>query len=504
MEDYCVRDVDINHLVYLKYLDVIESDAWQQAIKLEHEFQLVVNQLHNNGFAFNSERAISLLASVTNQLEVLDKEIKDAFPPKLRLVREVHPSVTRHGTLNRKDFRWISNGNLSEFNGGPFCKCSWEDFNPSSHKQIINILHNARWKPSDKTQTHIELLRKKHLDNDDRIKLEHLSKYGWKVNENNLQTLPSSAPGPARLLARRILLESRRRTFTEWLGLVSEDGRIHGTFQGLGAWTHRMSHQRPNMANIPSEYRTDGSVQFLGKEMRSCWRAPRNKLLAGADAEGIQLRIFAHYIDDEEFTDALVRGSKDEKTDPHSLNQRILGRVCKSRQTSKRFIYALLLGAGIGKLSEILGCSKQETEEALDRLLERYTGFAELKKSRIPADARRGYFIGLDGRQVKIPGESAGERRHLCMSGYLQNGEAIVVKRSVLKTIAKLLDTEVQAILVDVVHDEVVFEVPNSMRKAQMVINCFNQSIEEVGRELKLKCPLKGDGKIGLNWYEIH
>ena len=155
--------------------------------------------------------------------------------------------------------------------------------------------------------------------------------------------------------------------------------------------------------------------------------APPKRLLVGVDAEGIQLRIFAHYINDPEFTQSLVEGKKDDKTDPHSLNQRILGSVCKSRAAAKRFIYALLLGAGISKLSEILGCNDNETQEALDRLLLRYGGFAALKQEVIPIDAKRGYFLRLDGRPVKLPGETLSSRRHLAMSGYLQNGEAAVL-----------------------------------------------------------------------------
>src|SRR5262249_10882325 len=150
-------------------------------------------------------------------------------------------------------------------------------------------------------------------------------------------------------------------------------GRIHGRFQGIGAWTHRMSHQKPNMANITNEYDTNGRIRLLGKELRQCWIAPKQKLLVGVDAEGIQLRIFAHYINDAEFIRSLVEGKKDDKTDPHSVNQQILGSCCKSRDAAKRFIFAFLLGAGIGKLSEILGVGQSEGQEALDRLYGRYS-----------------------------------------------------------------------------------------------------------------------------------
>jgi len=228
------------------------------------------------------------------------------------------------------------------------------------------------------------------------------------------------------------------------------------------------------------------------------------------DAEGIQLRIFAHYIDDPEFTEALVNGKKEQKSDPHSLNQKILGPVCKSRQSAKRFIYALLLGAGNGKLTEILECSREESEAALARLMDRYQGFEYLKRTTIPADAKRGWFRGIDGRAVRIPGDTIGQRKHLCMSGYLQNGEAIIMKKATLKWHDKLKDLD--SLLVNLVHDEWQTEVPNNMEIALRVAKMQADSLREVGEELKLKCPLAGsywnddlkDYTIATNWSKTH
>lgn len=526
MEDYCVRDVELSCRVYVLYHRVFNSSSWNSAVRTEQEFQIIVNTLHNNGFGFDIRNAERLLENVTAQLKQLDEEIAEQFPPKLKPIREITPKVTKHGTLSKSDFRWVEGGDLSEFNGGPFTRCTWTAFNPSSHKQLIEVLHEAGWKPVDKTQTRIELERtlqrarynsnnSNSLDIQDiHAKLLRLEIYGWKINENNLNTLPEDAPSPARSLAKRILLESRRRTLTEWLGLLRpETSRIHGKFYGIGAWTHRMAHQNPNTANIPT------GAKLYGDEMRALWVAPKNRLLVGVDAEGIQLRIFAHYIDDPEFTDSLVKGKKDDKTDPHSLNQRILGSVCRDRQTAKRFIYALLLGAGIGKLAEILGCKRPEAEDALSRLLRRYTGFAKLKKEVIPRDGKRGSFIGLDGREVPIPGNTERDRTHLAMSGYLQNGEAVVMKRASLHFWNQMVSAEEilskikeKLLLVNFVHDEWQTEVPNNMAVALKVAELQADSLRIVGEQLGLKCPLAGsywnedhkDFTIGTNWSKTH
>jgi DNA polymerase-1 len=518
MEAYCIRDVDITERIYRKYLRYINSPERAPSIRLEHDFQLVCNKLEKDGFAFNTVKASALLVKVESELQSLDQAILLSFPPKEVLIREFTPKATKFGTISKTSVPRSLWDNVSEYQvGKTYRHTRFEEFNPSSHKQIVSVLSEAGWRPVDKTKTHIDTerelnklkhtrgrskeldLRKEVLHN----KLNDLKVSGWKVNETNLDTLPSKAPASARTIAKRILLESRRRTLTEWLSLVdTSTSRIHGRFYGLGAWTHRMAHQNPNTANIPNETDQKGQKKLYGKELRALWVAPKNRLLVGCDAEGIQLRIFAHYIDDKEFTHELLNG------DPHSLNQSILG--AKTRDAAKRYIYALLLGAGMGKLREILDCEEGVAKQAYERLLKRYEGFAHLKETIIPLDAKRGWFVGLDGRAVRIPGDTVGARKHLAMSGYLQNGEAVVMKMATLKWWPRL--PEMDACLVDMVHDEWQTECPNNLEIALRIANMQADSLREVGEELKLRCPLAGsywskkykDYTIDTNWSKTH
>lgn len=524
MEEYCKRDVDITEKIYTKYTKYLSNTKHTKALELEHSFQLICNSLSDNGFTLDIPKCTKLLSKVEEELKVLDTKLTLAFPPTLRVIRTVIPKGTKYGTINLTSIPKEYRSDLTAFEiGVPFEIKKEVEFNFGSPKQVVQLLWDAGWNPTSKTKSHIEtereLQRLKYHNNrstelDLQIELLHnklqsLKKTGWKIDEENLDTLPSSAPEPARLLAQRIMLESRRKTLTEWLGLVKEDGRIHGKFFGIGAWTHRMAHQEPNTANIPNEFETSGKKKPLGKEMRSLWIAPKNRLLVGVDAESIQLRIFAHYINDPDFSKALAEGNKKDKTDAHSFNQGILGPACKSRAAAKRFIFALLLGAGIGKLREILGCELHEAEEALERLIVRYEGFALLKREVIPSDARRGWFTGLDGRSVAIPSPTLGGRKHLAMSGYLQCGEAVVMKRATVKWHSNLKDYDAK--LVNFVHDEWQVECPNNLTIALEIAKMMADSLREVGEELKLNCPLGGSYKndheqytFGTNWYQTH
>lgn len=527
MEKYCIRDVDICYRIYCLYRSIISDSQWQSSIRLEHRFQLICNDLHNNGFYFNSDNARTLLDNVNKELDQIDAQFITAFPPREVLIKEFTPKPTKFGTISKTSVPRTLWDRIHEYEVGvTYRHTRLEPFNPSSHKQLIEILSEANWQPEDKTKTHIETEREiarvkrerssdKHLLLDNlNAKLLQLQKTGWLINENNLSTLPETAPAPARLLAKRILWEARRRTLTEWLGLVKDDGRIHGKFVGIGSWPHRMAHQNPNTANIPKDFNAkDNTVKLLGKELRELWCAPKKRLLVGVDAEGIQLRIFAHYINDPEFTDALVKGRKDDKTDPHSLNQRILGSICKTRGAAKNFIYALLLGGGLGKLSQLLNATQSETKEALDRLLQRYEGFKKLRKDVIPKDAKQGWFEGLDGRRIPIRGETYRDREHHAMSGYLQSGEAIVIKTAAVIINEALHEEKLlkKWMFVDIVHDELQSEVRNDMHLAIKVAKIKADAIKIAGERLGLRCPLAGsymnDDKkytIGKTWYATH
>ena len=96
------------------------------------------------------------------------------------------------------------------------------------------------------------------------------------------------------------------------------------------------------------------------------------------------------------------------------------------------------------------------------------------------------------------------------MSGYLQNGEAIVMKSATLKWKDKLKDYD--AMLVNLVHDEWQVECPNNMATALNIAEMMASSLVTTGSDLKLKCPLAGsyynddlkDYTIATNWSKTH
>lgn len=330
------------------------------------------------------------------------------------------------------------------------------------------------------------------------------AKYGWTLSENNLATLPDDAPDGGKKLAEWLTLEGRRSSLKEWLGHVKEDGRIHGRFTHIGAWTGRMAHSNPNQANIPAEFhgKVDSPVAEVKDrydgQFRALWCVPDNSWLVGTDAEGIQLRVLAHLMQSEEYVHAIVSGKKEDETDIHNLNRKALGMSHVTRDMAKTFIYAFLLGAGNAKIGQILKVNQREATQAVENFLNSIDGLANLKKKAIPAVARRGWFRGLDGRKVKVPSE------HKTLAGMLQNGESVIMKHAALQWVRQAKEQFFDFKLVTWPHDEWQTEVYGSYEQAEELGTIQRQSIVDTGVKFDLICPMAGSTDIGRNWKETH
>lgn len=518
---YCTNDCKLTAMVFRRLERTIYSDKWKDALRTEHDMAFICRDIHENGFLFDIEKAKEIEEELRHQVSALLEALKEAFPPRTKLIREVTPRATKFGTISRNS---IPGAIRDSIMGGcsvdnPFSYLEYIPFNPGSSSQVVERLNEAGWKPFEKTEGHkdaekeLSALRRmpRAVRDDTRIAIleASLKTYevsGWKVSEENLETLPETAPEGCQLLVKWRMLSKRLQTVEEWLrAFNATTNRIHGNYNHIGAWTHRMSHSDPNQGNVPSvasKYHNPALVEAAksyGARMRSCFLVPDSSILVGVDADGIQLRILAHYMDDAEFTEALVNGRKEDGTDAHTLNAIALDLAGVDRDRSKTFIYAWLLGAGLGKVAKILGCSNAEAAEAINRFVLRYPGLQRLKFETIPADAARGYFIGLDGRIIHS------DEYHM-LAGYLQAGEAVIMKSASLHWQEELKreHRNIKWKLVNFVHDEWQTEVLGPRYCAETVAKSQVEAIAWAGRRVRLKCPLAGTAKFGGNWLETH
>lgn len=486
----CKQDVEINHKVYLKYLKYIESPRWQKALKIEHSTADYCRRLHDNGFPFDIVGARSLLADREKERADLEAAFRTDFPPVYEPIREIHPRLTQQGRLHSKDFRWFDGDPNEVFQAGaPFSLVRQVEFDPASKQQCIDRLLQAGWRPVNRTDGHKDYLRLRKADRDP-ARLARFERYGWTLDPQNLDTLPATAPKSAKSLSTWLQINGKIKQLEEWVSRYDEKtGRIHGRFMAIGAWSGRCAHAAPNMANASSDH-----------VVRALWTSTPDTVLVGCDAEGIQLRVLAHYMNDDRFTQA-VQG------DVHTLNAEALGHVAmrwkgsddpkkSPRAVAKKFIYSWLLGAQAGKLAMDMECKTQEASQAMKNFLEFYPGLKQLKEVQIPADAMRGYFEGLDGRMVRQIEE------RLMLAGYLQNGESVVMKLARMLWENDLKKVGIWYQPVNFIHDEwVTLAKPED---AEEIGRVQAQSITRAGQILNVRCPLSGSPKIGKSWDEVH
>ena len=465
MKDYCKQDVKVTELVYLQLMREGKKFS-QSSINLEYQVHQIMCQQQADGFELDTDLAEEIYTVCLRETNRIETEIKEFMVPIAVKVKDV---VLKY----KKDNSIWANQLMDGCNvQGDYTKIMWEEFNLASPTQINKRLDTLGWKPTVKTK----------------------GGDSYKICPENLATIPDTAPQAVKGLKAWKVLETRWKLAKEWLDGSQQTGRVHGRVITPGAVTHRAAHRGPNMANIPSvPHGKDGILWKMdgmyAAECRQVFKVPEGKLLVGTDAAGIQLRVLAHYMNDPVYTEQVIDG------DIHTFNMNALGRHCKDRPTAKTFIYAFLLGAGVGKIAEILGCNGAQANKAMQNFYEALPSLKRLKSEASRA-AGMGWMKGLDGRILQIGSE------HLALSVYLQGGETVIMRLANLFWQRQAKKEGLNFKQCAWVHDEWQTEV--DANQAERLGEIQVQSIIDAGAFFKLNCPMDGEAKIGNNWLETH
>lgn len=513
MITYCKRDVEITMRIYLQFKRYLENPVFAMSLWVEHYSALLCQRIGDNGFYFNKKMAQEVLDEVELRMEELELRFQQIWPPELKETGSIKYRVTNEGVLYKNVEEAMRNYPKTEVRGSDLILYSYVGFNPGSSKDRVEKLWECGWKPTEKTDTHYKFTLKAKRNGmwgKTRLtpelydqKKEYFLKYGWAVSEENLMTLPEDAPEGASALSEWLTLQGRRSALQERIRNVGPDLRIHARFTHIGAWTHRMAHSAPNLANISSPF--FGEPKNPVEVVKSLYDAKLREMfcvdgghLVGTDADGIQLRILAHYLRSDAYVEAIVSGRSEDETDIHNVNRRALGLDYITRSHAKTFIYAWLLGAGAAKVARILGCNLATAKEAVQNFIDSTEGLSELKSGQIRSDARRGYFIGLDGRRVIQKDE------YYMLAGYLQNGEAVIMKLANILWTEQADKEKIRYKQVNFVHDEWQTQVYDSMDAAERMGVIQRESLVTAGEMVGCYCPLAGSTNIGFNWLETH
>jgi DNA polymerase I-like protein with 3'-5' exonuclease and polymerase domains len=209
--------------------------------------------------------------------------------------------------------------------------------------------------------------------------------------------------------------------------------------------------------------------------------------LVGIDASSLELRMLAHYMQDEEFINEIIDG------DIHTLNQKSAG--LESRDQAKTFIYALIYGAGDAKLGRVVGGNQKDGKRLREQFFDSNPSFKSLR-DKVQRASAKNFLKGLDGRKLLI------RTQHAALNTLLQGGGAIVMKRGLVMLDAAIKLNTLDAKFVANIHDEWQMEVREDIANfvGELAVNC----IIKAGEYYNLRCPMDGEYKIGENWSETH
>ena len=456
MLDYCVRDVQLNTLV-LSELRKESKGFSKESIDLEQDVAKIIKGQELNGFKFNMHSAQILLAELRERMQKIEDEVHTTFKPKWVDTKQVTPYIKKDGNLSKRGLtddeyqRCLDTEDYS-----PFMRQTLQEFNLGSRKQIGEYLIDFGWKPERFTPTGQPIVDEKTLS-----EITHIHE--------------------AKLIADFLLLQKRIAQVDSWVEAVQEDGRVHGFVIPNGTITGRMTHRKPNMAQVPSV------SSPYGKECRACWTVDEGNVLLGVDASGLEIRMLAHYMDDKDFIKEILDG------DIHTANQRAA--KLESRNKAKTFIYALMYGAGDEKLGKVVGGNTSDGKRAREHFFSNKPSFKSLR-DRVQRAANKKYLKGLDGRKLYI------RNNHAALNTLLQGAGSIVMKKG-LSILANRLELSMTPFkFVANIHDEWQIEV--SECRANKVGTLAVQSIIDAGNHFNLRCPLDGEFKIGRDWSETH
>ena len=436
MDHYCIRDVEVTSKLYLKLCNELDEKQFsKESVELEHKVAAIIAEQERNGFKLDTVYATVLLTDIKGRMAGIYEQMQDRWPPY---------EVPRVSEKTGKQLKPLL-----------------VTFNPGSRQQIGQKLIELGWRPKQFTPTGHPI-----------------------VDENVLSKLDIPE---AKLIADYLMLQKRVAQIESWLEAVKDDGRVHGKVITNGAVTGRMTHSSPNMAQIPNA----GSI--YGHECRECWTVEEGNVLVGCDASGLELRMLAHYMKDQDYVKTVVEGSSKDGTDVHTKNQKAAG--LQTRDQAKTFIYAFLYGAGPAKIGSIVNGGAKDGERLIASFLKATPSLQRLRDT-VAKYAGKGFVPGLDGRKIWVRSE------HAALNSLLQGAGAIVMKKALCLFYDKIKENRWKVKLVANVHDEFQFECPADI--AELAGKAARMSIIEAGEHYKLRCPLDGEYKIGKSWRQTH
>jgi DNA polymerase-1 len=326
------------------------------------------------------------------------------------------------------------------------------------------------------------------------------TKTGLSTDESVLEQLAAQHALPAAILAWRRLAKLKSTYVDALPPLVNaRTGRIHPTFNQIGAATGRLSSTHPNVQNIP--IRSEEGIRI-----REAFVPAEGMRLLSADYSQVELRIVAHYSGDESLIDAFAKGEDVHRRTAAEVNGIEPSAVsADQRAHAKAINFGIIYGSSAFGIANQLGIAQAEAQATIDRYFARYRGVRRFLDETIAAAGEAGFVRTLLGRRRYLPDLRSRNRalrqaaERMAVNTVIQGTAADLIKKAMVEVQQALRDAGLRARMLLQVHDELVFEAPAAELTA--LAQLVKSRMEGV---YALSVPLVADVGSGANWREAH
>ncbi|SBT47902.1 DNA polymerase I [Micromonospora narathiwatensis] len=322
-------------------------------------------------------------------------------------------------------------------------------------------------------------------------------KTGYTTDADALQWLYAQQPHPvlAHLLRHRDVAKLKS-TVDGLLKSVSDDGRIHTTFNQTVAATGRLSSTEPNLQNIP--IRTEE-----GRRIRRAFVVGAGyECLLTADYSQIEMRIMAHLSSDDALIEAFNSGHDFHAATASSVFAVPVDQVtADQRRKIKAMNYGLAYGLSAFGLSQQLGISAEEARGLMENYFAGFGGVRDYLHEVVARARQDGYTSTILGRRRYLPDLVSDNRQRremaerMALNAPIQGSAADIIKVAMLHVDTALREAGLRSRMLLQVHDELVFEVaPGERETLEALVR------KEMGEAYPLSVPLEVSVGEGHDW----
>ena len=282
-------------------------------------------------------------------------------------------------------------------------------------------------------------------------------------------------------------------------GYIAEDGKIHTTYNQTVTATGRLSSSNPNLQNLPIR-------SERGRFIREAVIPDEGCLFLSADYSQIELRLMAHFSQDEHMLAAFRSGQDIHAATAAKIFGLPIDQVTKDqRRKAKTANFGIIYGISAFGLAQQLDCSRSEAKQLIDDYFAAFPRVISYIESQKELARQMGYAETLFGRKRYLPDihshnatvRSFAERN--AVNAPIQGTAADIIKMAMVSIHRRLKEENLQTQMIMQVHDELNFNVPvTEVDRVREIV------VSEMQNAVHLSIPLIAECGVGENWLAAH